>query len=178
MHERDHRAELKRLADALRNPLRLRLAVCGASLGIAYFGIYQPLEARIALASRRLNEAEQRQAAAQATVLLRSQVEAFEPRLASNPDPNETIQYVLDGVRSFPLKLLRLDSRGAQAVGPYDAVSIELEVSGPIQQLDALVEWLESNERLFRIDALRIEPPRGDGEPQLRLRVLALKVRP
>jgi type II secretory pathway component PulM len=178
MSKRDYQAELKRLADALRNPLRLRLAVCGVSLAIAYFAIYQPLDARILQASRQLREAEGRQAAAQDTIVLKAQVDAFKPRLAANPDPNESIQYVLDGVRSFPLKLLRLDSRGTVAVGPYDAVGIDLEVSGPILQLDALVEWLEANQRLFRIDALKIEPPRGEGDPQLRLRVLALKVRP
>jgi hypothetical protein len=175
MPTRDYRAEV---ADALRNPLRLRLALCGAAFLVAYLGIYGPLSDRIANASRRRGEAEKREAAAQETILLRGQVAAFQPRLASNPDPNETIQYVLDGVRRLPLKLVRLDSRGAVAVGPYDAVGIELEVEGPIEQLDALVEWLESNERLFRIDVLRIEPSRDEGEPQLRLRVLALKVRP
>lgn len=176
MAKRDFKADLRRMADALRDPLRLRLAICGVSALVAYFGIYGPLGDHIARASRRLDEAKKREAAAQATIVLRAQVAAIQPRLGPDPDPNECIQYVLDGARALPIKLDRLDSRGVVAMGPYEAVSLALDVTGPMEHLDALVAWLETNRRLIRVESARIEPPREEGDPALRLQMLILKV--
>jgi type II secretory pathway component PulM len=179
MAKRDYKKEVQKLADALRNPMRLRLVVCGAAVAVAYFSIYGPLGDRIVRASRTLKEAEKRESTARDAEFLRTQVELFQSRLATNPDPNATTQYVLDGVRALPLKLNRLDFNGTVTVGPYEAVILNVEVSGDVQQLDKLLAWLETNDRLFRIDSLRIEPPRGDSpDAKMVLVLLALKVRP
>lgn len=179
MAKKDYKKELQKLADALRNPTRLKLLVCGATLAVAYFGIYGPLGDRIARASRTVKEAETREATARDAEFLRSQVELFQTRLATNPDPNETTQYVLDGIRALPVKLNRLDLNGTVTVGPYEGVILHVEVSGDVKQLDKLLAWLETNERLFRIDALRIEPPRGNSpDAKMVLSLLGLKVRP
>ena len=72
------------------------------------------------------------------------------------------MQYVLAGVRKFPLKLTNLDSDDPQRVGPYEAVVLHVELAGGFQHLDAFLHWLESNHRLFRVDSAKIAPSRGE----------------
>lgn len=174
----EHKKELRRLAESLRDPLRLRIVVCGVTLAIAHFGIYSPFQQRIARAARRLQEAETREAVARDSETLRARLKQFQFRLAQDPDPNLSIQYALDGIRSLPVRLVRIDSHGTITVGPYEALSMLIEVSGELEQLDRLIAWFEANDRLFRIDSLRVEPPRGNAvSPKLQFQLLALKVR-
>jgi hypothetical protein len=179
MAKNDYRTELRKLADQLRDPMRLRIVVCIAALAVAYFGIYGPLDGQISVASRKLNETEGRGATAQDIEFLKAQEAMFRERLGPAADANECVQYVLDGIRALPVKLERFDSDSTVAVGPYEAVSVRVEVRGEPAHLDSMLDWLETNERLFRIDSINLEPPRGDAEqPVARLTLLALKVKP
>ena len=178
MPDKDHRAELKRLADLFRDPLRMRVAACGVTLAVAFFGIYRPLDGQIRSASRKLQETEHHAAAAREVEFLRAQVAMFQPRLAPSPDANESVQYLLDGIRKLPVKLVQLDSESTIAVGPYEAVVLKVEARGDVRHLDQLLGWLETDKRLFRIDSVDLSPARGrDEQPALRLTLLALKVR-
>ena len=69
---------------------------------------------------------------------------------------------LVDGVRALPVKLLRLDSEAPIGVGPYEAAVLRLAVSGPVADLDKLLKWLETDDRLFRIDAFELTPPHGN----------------
>ena len=169
-------SSLRRWADRLRHPYRLRLVVSGLALAIGYFGVYTPLNQRILRASRACRDAQQRQKTAHAVEMLQAQVALFQSRLSPGPDANECIQYVLNGVRALPLQLVQLDAAGREAIGPYGTLGLQIEVSGEVQQLDAFVAWLETNPRLFRIDSIHFDPPRGQRtDASLRLLLLALK---
>jgi hypothetical protein len=154
------------------------MVLAGMTVAVAYLAIYVPLGDRIVVASRALKAAQMRERAAEETDLLGSQVERIQPRLGPKPEANETIGYVLDGIRRLPVKLVELDSGGTLDVGPYEALILRIEVSGAMQHLDALLAWIETNQRLFRVDSMHLEPPREqEHAPVLRLKLLALKVK-
>lgn len=160
----------------LREPQRLRLAICVLTLAGAYFGVYLPLAERINQASRLCHEAQQRQTTAHEVQLLKAQAALFQPRLSSELDTNELIEYVLSGVRELPLQLVQVDAAGTESLGPYQTLKLQMEVRGEVSQLDAFIAWLETNPWFFRIDALRLDPPRGQNTvASLRLVLRALK---
>ena len=164
MLSEQRRAELQKLVESLRDPLRLRILVTCLALAVAYFAVYSPLNGKIQRQTRRLNEERQREKLAQEVEFLRAQVDTFEQRLQAGSDANEWVQYALDGIRALPIQLVNFDSDSTQRVGPYEAVVFRVEVSGDADGLDALLHWLETNERLFRVDSLKIEPARRQDE--------------
>ncbi len=172
----DIRNELNNLLERLRDPLRLRVFIAGAVLAIGYAGVYMPLSGRIDDTTRKLSAARRRHELAAQIEHLRAEVEKFQARLPEKTDTNQWIQYVLDGVRSFPVTLNRLDPGSPQRVGPYEAVVLEMELAGAFQELDAFLHWLETNERLFQVDSVHVERARRESEHLvMRLTVLGLK---
>lgn len=166
----------KAATEQLRDPFRFRILVTVIALAIAYLGVYGTLSGRIVDTKRHLKKETEREALAQDVELLRAQKDHFVNRLTKNADANEWIQYLLGGVRSLPLELINLDSEDERKVGPFKCVAMRLSVSGEIEHLDALLHWLETNERIFRIDVFQIEPARGDETQRLlNITLLGLK---
>jgi len=163
-------------AEQLRDPFRFRIFVTIVALAIAYLGVYGTLSGRIDDTKRQLRRETEREALAQDVELLRAQKEFFVNRLPKNADANEWIQYLLGGVRALPLELINLDSEDERKVGPYKCVALRLSVSGATEHVDALLHWLETNERIFRIDVFQIEPSRNDETHRLmNITLLGLK---
>jgi hypothetical protein len=176
--EKDYQAQLRKLSCALADPWRLRIVVCGVALAIAYFGIYGPLNGQIELASRKLNDAEKRQAVGRDVEFLQAQMAMIQPRLGPPTDANECVQYLLDGIRNLPVKLIRLDPDSTFTMGPYEVVVLRVETRGDVRALDALLSWLETNERLLRIDSIKLTPPKDQkSHPSLCFTLLGLKAR-
>ena len=162
--------------EKLQDPFRFRIFVAVIALAIAYLGVYGTLSGRIEDTKRQLKKETEREALAQDVELLRAQKEFFANRLTKSADANEWIQYLLGGVRQLPLELINLDSENERKVGPYKCVAMRLSVSGEIEHLDALLHWLETNERIFRIDVFQIEPSRADEKQRLmNITLLGLK---
>ena len=55
-----------------------------------------------------------------------------------------------------------LDRRPPRGVGPYKAVVLHVDLRGTFFDLDDFLRWLEANERLFHVDAMRLAPLAGD----------------
>lgn len=164
-----------RLIERLQDSVQLRICVCGLVLLAGYVGIYWPLSASITETTRKLNREEKRRELARSIEQLRVQTNSFKDRLPAKTDTNEWVQYVLGGIRGFPLKVTTLDPAAAQHVGPYEVVVLHVELEGAFRDLDAFLEWLEGNERLFRVDAVKIAPARGSSDTlQMQLTVLGL----
>ena len=159
----DMKQELAQLADRLRDPFRLRIVVTVCCLSIGYFAIYGPFRTKIAVAEQRLATEQARQQLYHDVEFLRAQVEMFEYRLPEGDDTNAWVQYVIDGIRQYPLKLVNLDSDQVRRVGPYRAVAMRIDLEGSMEDLDRLLYWLETDERLFRIESTKIEPASLDG---------------
>ena len=150
----DMKQELAQLADRLRDPFRLRVVVAVSCLAVGYF--------TIAAAQQRLTTEHARQQLHHDIEFLRAQLEMFEYRLPEDDDTNAWVQYVIEGIRQYPLKLVNLDSDQLRRVGPYSAVAMRIELEGSMEDLDRFLYWLETDERLFRIESTKIEPAKGD----------------
>jgi type II secretory pathway component PulM len=161
MEPTPRKAALQGLLEPLHSAARLRAVSTGLMLLVGYAGIYLPLSARIDETARNLNNERKRQDLCCQVEGLRAQVDKFAARLPEKTDTNEWVQYLLSGIRRFPLHMLALDSGVPQRIGPYKAVVFHVELEGAFRDLDAFLHWLETNQRLFRVDAAKIVPVRG-----------------
>jgi Tfp pilus assembly protein PilO len=168
--------DFAKLLEKCRDPVRLKVLTTGLAVVVGYVCVYMPLGGRIEETSNKLRTERKRLALATEIEFLRAQVDKFEPRLPRQTDVNEWVQYLLEGTRKFPLKLNSLDSEDPRRVGPYEAVVLQMELEGAYGDLDAFLHWIESNQRLFRVDSANIEPPR-DGSRTLVMRLTLLGVK-
>lgn len=153
----------KLAAAALRvvhNPVRLRVLLTALILGGWYAVFSQPMTAGIDETVARTAAGRKRLELAREVERLRAQLARFQGRLPRKTDPNEWVQYMLDGVRKFDLRLSMLDTDGTKDVGPYKAVVIKMQVEGGFHDVDAFLRWVEGNPRLLRVDMLRMDPAR------------------
>jgi hypothetical protein len=163
------------LINRLYDPAQLRVFTTGVVLLAGYTGIYMPLSDRIETASRKLDVETKRLDLARAIEDLRSLHEKFKGRIPEKSDANEWVQYVLGGIRRFPLKLAAWDSDPLREIGPYKILVLRLEIEGVFLDMNRFVGWLETNDRLFRVDSLRIQPHRsGNGTMVMQLIVLGV----
>jgi Tfp pilus assembly protein PilO len=146
------------LIDRLHEPFQLKVAVCVALLGLWYFLGYSPLKERINATTSMLERDRKRLALATDIESLRAEVSRFADRLPPRSDPNEFLQYVLGGVRAGPLKLISLSPEKPKEAGPYEVATVKLELEGQYKDVVALLEWVENDKRLLRIDNLKIDP--------------------
>ncbi len=176
METGDTKAQLRELAEQLHDPFRLRIVVTGVMLAVGYVAIFMPLSGRIEETTRKLSDERKRQVLANEIDCLRAQVEKFQSRLPEDTDSNQWVKYVLDGIRRFPLKLNGMDSQSPQRVGPYEVVVLRIDLEGEFKELDSFLYWLETNQRLFRVDSARIAPTRNaNGKLTMQLNLLGLK---
>ena len=141
----------------LSDPMKLRLAVVFALLCAAIGAVYLPLSKRIEEGRRELAAERSRHQAVADVEKLRRQVQAYRDRIGNQADTNEWVQYILDGMRGFQVKLRDMESKEPRAVGPYLAVSLTMEIEGTYPRLKSFVEWLESSRQLLRVDSIRFE---------------------
>ena len=71
------------------------------------------------------------------------------------------MQSVLSGMRKYPLQLITLDPDKTRELGPYKAVVLKVGLEGSLADINAFMKWLETNERLIRIDAVSVQQVRN-----------------
>lgn len=155
--------------------MKLRAVVTAVMLVIGYTMVYTPLSGDIDKTEKELKKERKRLQLADEIDHLRKQYSTFKDRLPQNVDANEWVHYVLDGVRQLPLKLAKLDSEDSRDIGPYKAVVLRLELEGTYGAMDALLNWFETNQRLFRVDVVKVAPHRG-GNGALVMQLVVLGV--
>jgi Tfp pilus assembly protein PilO len=172
----ERRADKKNsLLERLHNPAQLRLFLAAAVLGVGYAAVYLPLGNSIAAATANLEDAKKRLGLADEVAQLRKQFQKVEKRLPAGTDSNEWVQYVLAGIRRSPLKLNAFNPAKPQVIGPYSIVVLKLNLSGSYADIDRFLCWLESNERLFRVDSVKLAPGASkDSQDELNMDILVL----
>ncbi len=162
----ERRADTKsQLIELLHDPLKLRFIVAATVLGIGYAAIYMPLDRSTTAAMRKLTESETKLSLAGEVEQLRKQYQQVEKRLPKHVDADEWVQYVLGAIRRSPLKLNSFSPGVTKALGPYQMVFLSIKLSGTLNDLDQFLAWLESNDRLFRLEGVNLAPKAGgDGE--------------
>ncbi len=169
MPTRGKQAGLKaQLMDVLRNPFQLRMLITGLIVVVGYVAVYMPLSNDIVETQMRLTAAQKRLQLTKDVVALRTQFKLCQPRLPmvdkGVPDSNEWIQHLLGGLRKLPVNLLTMDFRPQRDVGPYKAIVVHISIEGTYMDLHAVLCWLETNERLYRVDDINLAPlPQGRG---------------
>jgi len=150
-----------RLWEQLRDPNRFRMCVMGTVLLASYCLVYLPLSERIQDTTKKIDDAKKTLSLVRDIEGLRAQFRRVEKRLPKRTDSKEWAAYVLDGLRQFPLRLLRLDCDAPCNVGPWRAVVLRIDLEGDFFEADGFLRWLEADKRLFRVDSLRISPGRN-----------------
>jgi Tfp pilus assembly protein PilO len=163
-----------RVLDRLRNPVQLRILVTATVLLVAYTCVYAPLSGKITDVTAELNREQVLCQLASDVEHLRTQYQGFALRLPQQSDSKEWVQYLLDGVRRFPVRLTKLDCDTPREVGPYKAAVLRVELEGSFFEIDAFLRWLESNPRLIRIDSVNIAPGQSTAGSSLVVRLTVL----
>jgi hypothetical protein len=167
----DFKADLLR---RLHDPTQLRILVTGLALVIGYVGIYLPLDGAHGAARLRQSEARTRLELSNDTERLRVQVKGFAHHLPLETDPNEWVEYVLGGIRSLPIKLVKLEAAPPRTIGPYKVVVLRIVLEGTFKELNNFLLWLDGNERLLRVDAIKLEPDSNRRSLTMQLTVLGM----
>jgi type II secretory pathway component PulM len=141
----------------LSNPMKLRLVTIFLITAIGIGGVYYPLSKRIQEAQKKLDTERNRNNKIQDMENLINSAELYRSRISDSSDTNEWAQYILDGLPNFKVKLRGMESGEPKRVGPYNAVSISIEIEGAFEQLREIVEWFEKSQRMLRIDSMRFE---------------------
>ena len=115
----ERRADWKSdLLRRLHDPIQLRIGVLAVVLAVGYGGVYLPLSAQVAETSRKLEQDQRRLALARSIEQLQRQYRRFQHRIPQHVNTEEWVQYILDGIRQFPLVMNLLDRRPPRGVGP------------------------------------------------------------
>jgi Tfp pilus assembly protein PilO len=164
------------LIELLHDPMKLRFIVAAAVLGIGYAVVYMPLDTSTTAATRKLAEAEKKLSLADEVEQLRRQYRQVEKRLPKHVDTDEWVQYVLGGIRRSPLKLDSFSPGVTKPLGPYQMVFLSIKLSGTLTDLDQFLAWLESNERLFRLEGVNLTPKAGSDAEEFNMDIGVLGV--
>lgn len=149
-----------------RDPVRLRVGVAVLLAAVWYLAAFKPLVGRVEAARGSLDAERKKLAVAEQIDILRTEVERFEKRLPERADINEAMQYLLNGVKSMPVKLTALDPGAQKDFGPYKVASFTMSAEGTYPDVDALLRWVEANPRVLRVDTIGISPARDtDARP-------------
>ena len=164
-----------KLLERLHHPLHLRIFVTAVMLLVGYGAVYMPLDSTICESTRLLEKEEKRLALARDIEHLRGEQKRFQDRIPKTRDSNDWVKYVLSEIRTLPLKLVVLEAKTPLDVGPYKAVVLICELEGAFHDIEELLRWIEYNDRLFRIDSVKISPHRSNnGTLVLQLIVLGV----
>lgn len=145
------------LVERLHNPGFLRAVVTGVVLAVAYIAVFSPLAANIDEDMRKLATQKKLLETVQEIEGLRKEYASFKDRVPDKADTDEWVQYMLTGIRKYPLKLILLNPAATKDVGPYKGIVMRIELNGQLQDMNEFLKWLETNPRLVRVDIMDIE---------------------
>jgi Tfp pilus assembly protein PilO len=150
------------LVERLHNPIQLRIICCMLVLLAWYLALYNPLSSEIAAKTERLAREEKRLTFANEIDRLKDRLKPFQSRLPEKVDPTEYLQFVLGGIRTLPLKLIKMDQATPVVHGPYQVIVLRIDLEGSYKDIYGFIRWVEESPRLMRIDSVKIEPRSRD----------------
>ena len=149
-----------RLIEVLHNPIQLRVLLVITIFGGWYTLSAATLTVDIDRVTRQSEREQKRLELAKEVERLRAQLARFQHRLPEKVDVNELPQYLLNGIRGFPLRPITCEPDTTKDVGPYKARSVTMTIQGPFPAIEKFLRWVESNPRLLRVDKLQLSPIR------------------
>src|SRR2546421_8082395 len=155
---------------------RSAVAAIGGVFFLGFLGVSRPLGQRIDSANERLAKAETRAKLAGDVADLRHQSTLYQKKLPRGVDMNDWTQYLLGGIRTQRVKLLRMDPKDPLTVGPCRVLCWTIEIEGDFHSLAKVVEWVETGQRMVRIDKLVMQMHGGKLSMAMVIRGLAVDV--
>jgi Tfp pilus assembly protein PilO len=158
----------------LKDPLQLRFILAVGVAAPWYFLVYSWLSGGTEEVEKARVKSEAHLALAREIVSLRAEVAKFRPRLPAHTDPNEWVEYLLSGVRLYPIKMVKLQPQPAKKQGPFNVVAVNVDLQGRFTDLEALLVWIESNSRIFRVESIWIAPTQDGSAMSLKMTILGV----
>jgi hypothetical protein len=154
---------VKGFKKSLYDPLQLRIIVGLATLAAWGGLVYLPMSEATDEAIRQRAMSEAHATAARDIEALRTLDARYKSRLPTGTDPNEWVEYMLVGVRATTARLNKLETQSLRKHGAFDVAVLRIEIQGEHVELMKLLAWIETNPRIFRVDAFSLTPYRGGG---------------
>lgn len=168
------REELGQVIESLRDPFRMRSAVALVAVLIMFFAISEPLHGRMKRSKRELNQLRERTKTAEEVLLLIDHLESVEPKILRGEGTDVVTGHLIELIRNQDVALQQINAESPQRLGPMQTVRVSLDVSGEFPALNALIEALESQPFLLRVETVQIKP--GDKRSMLPMMSLSLRV--
>jgi Tfp pilus assembly protein PilO len=145
----------------LGDPVKMRLAVIVSVMALAIGAVYYPLSGQITEQRVTLEAEKARLETIHDVETLRRDAKEYRTRVDAQSDTNEWVQYLLAGSRQVGIRLRGMETKEPHKVGPYMAVALTVEVQGTYPQLQNFIAWLDTSDRLLRVETLRFEKMPG-----------------
>lgn len=142
----------------LRQPLKLRIALCVVMIVLWYIGFFVPLGEQAESTSAKITRERKRIDTAKEIESLKISLAPHHDLIWAGADLNELMRHVMEHLRSSPLKLIDLKPEGSKDLGPYQTIGLQLALEGQFAEIDAFLTWLESGPRPARVDSIKIDP--------------------
>ena len=170
MNEKKAKTDYKQvILDQIRQPLKLRLLLCSAIITGWYVLFFSPLSEETTATTARIVSERKRVATARQIEQLKKAMVPYKGRVLAGADLNELMQHLIAHMRSSPLKLLDLKPEKSKDLGPYETLGLKLALEGRFTEIDEFLKWVETDQRLLRIDSIKLDPPaktRADSRPR------------
>jgi Pilus assembly protein, PilO len=146
------------IANQLRHPLKLRLLLSVAIIGGWYFLFFSPLSEKTTAATAKIALERKRIAVARQIEQTKKSIGPDQARIPAGADANELMRHLITHMRSSPLKLLDLKPEKPKDLGPFETIGLKLILEGTFVEIDEFLKWVETDRRLLRIDAIKLDP--------------------
>ncbi|PAY15415.1 hypothetical protein CKO51_32040 [Rhodopirellula sp. SM50] len=174
--KKDWKQELQQVAEQLRDPFRMRVAVALVMVAIMFFAISEPLHGRTKKTRRELQQLREKVKTAEEVMLLQDALEHVRPRILQGEGNDAVTGFFIDLFRDSGADLLQINAEAPQRLGPIYNVRVTLDLAGDFPQLNEALFLLESQPELIRVETLQINPAeRSASQPTMQLSVRMLK---
>lgn len=174
--ESDWRQELEQIAEKLRDPLRMRVAVALVMVCAMFFMISEPLHGRTKKTRRELNQFREQVRTAQEVELLQVAFQHIDSKVFQQEGNDQVTKFLIDLFRETPVDLLLINAEAPQRLGPLYSVRVKMDFAGEFSELNAALFLLESQNELVRVESVQIKPAeRGSALPTMQLTIRMLK---
>ena len=175
-NEKDWRTELEQVAQHLRDPVRMRLAVAVITLVVMFFAVSEPLHGNAKQHRRDLQQLKDKVKMAEEVQLLQDSLDRIDPQVMKGEGNDVVSNFFIELFRQQPSSLLQIHVEPPKRLGPIYSVRVSLDIEGEFNELNQAVHRLESESQLLRVESLHIRPSqRGTTRPLLQLSVKVLK---
>lgn len=176
--QKDWRQELENVAEFLRDPFKMRIAVAGLTLAIMCFAINDPLQGKMQSSKSELSKLKTKVRTAEQVMLLRDHLSAVDDRIVKGKGNDVVVSHLIEIVRDEHVDLMRIDATDPQKLGPLRSVRINLDMLGSFEALLKVLHRFDSDPYLIRVEEFAIVPPnpnRSTSSLNVTLRVMKEK---